>query len=155
MQLTPPLLKLALNLWPPYLGAGIRIEHIDPQWRELRVGMKLRRFNRNIAGTQFGGSLYAMVDPHLLLLLMHRLGPDYWVWDQSARIHYHKPGLSKVHCYIAVSDEQLAEIRAGTAGGHALRPEFKLEIRDDAGQLIADVHKQLYVRLKKERRPQR
>ena len=32
--------------------------------------MALRWYNRNFVGTQFGGSLYSMVDPFYMLLLM-------------------------------------------------------------------------------------
>ena len=32
---TPRKLKLALNLYPPYLFAGMLVTHIDPNWRGL------------------------------------------------------------------------------------------------------------------------
>ena len=85
-----------LNLYPPYLGAGVKVTHISEDWRELRVSMSLRWFNRNAVGTHFGGSLYAMVDPHLMLLLIRLLGEKYWVWDQSAAIDFIKASKQKV-----------------------------------------------------------
>ena len=86
INLAPNQLKLVLNIYPPYLGAGIRVEYISEDWKELRVSMRLRWYNRNAVGTHFGGSLYAMIDPHLMLLLMRLLGKDYLVWDKMASI---------------------------------------------------------------------
>ncbi len=86
MKWTPRRLKFALNVYPPYLGAGVSITKVDRDWRELKVSMKLRWYNRNAVGSHFGGSLYSMVDPHLMLLLMKLLGEDYVVWDKAASI---------------------------------------------------------------------
>lgn len=62
---------------PPFLGAGIRAHKIDE--RTVHVEMKRTLFNRNIVGTHFGGSLYAMCDPWCMLVLMRLLGQDYIV----------------------------------------------------------------------------
>lgn len=122
------------------------MEHIDTHWREIRVSMRLRWYNRNAVGTHFGGSLYAMVDPHLMLLLMQRLGSEYTVWDQAATIEFKKPGRGKVGARIVVTDDDLAVIRRETAGGEKYLPEFLVEVADAAGDVVARVHKTLYVR---------
>ena len=84
MKFSPKSLKRLLNLYPPYLGAGVKITHISEDWRELHVGMSLRWFNRNAVNTHFGGSLYSMIDPHIMLMLMQVLGKEYLVWDKAA-----------------------------------------------------------------------
>jgi hypothetical protein len=68
-----------MNLWPPFRGAGVRVRHIAPDWREAHVELKFGLLNRNYVGTHFGGSLYAMTDPFYMLMLIHLLGPDYVV----------------------------------------------------------------------------
>jgi len=95
MKFTPNSLKQLLNIYPPYLGAGVRVTYISKDWRELHVSMSMHWFNRNAVGTHFEGSLYAMVDPHLMLLLMKLLGKDYWVWDKSATIEFIKASKKK------------------------------------------------------------
>ncbi len=152
MKWTPRRLKLVLNLYPPYFFAGVRVTKIDPEWRELHVSMKLRWFNQNAVGTHFGGSLYSMVDPHLMLLLKQALGRDYVVWDKSANIEFHKPGKGRVHSVVRITDEDLEEIRRKTEGGNAYRPRFELTILDEDGDLVATVTKVLHVRC---RRPPR
>jgi len=150
-RLTPRLLRLLLNLYPPYLGAGIRVVRIGADWRELVVEMKLRWYNRNAVGTQFGGSLYAMVDPHLMLLLMQLLGRDYVVWDQAAAITFRRPGTGTVTARMALDDAVLETIRRETDGGQAYRPDFEVTIVGADGETVATVTKTLYVR----RRPAR
>jgi len=77
MKHTPHFLRFMVNLYGPFLGAGLKVDHISADWREIRVSLRLRWYNRNISRTHFGGSLYSMADPHLVLMLMHLLGDDY------------------------------------------------------------------------------
>ena len=58
------------------------------------VQMRLRFYNRNYVGTHYGGNLFTMTDPFHMIMLMHRLGPGYNVWDQKAEITFLKPGLA-------------------------------------------------------------
>ena len=50
-----------INMYPPYLGAGVRITHVSEDFLNLEVEMPLRFYNRNYFGTHFGGSLYCHV----------------------------------------------------------------------------------------------
>lgn len=145
---TPGRLKLFLNWYPPYLGAGIHVGHVAADWSSLRVSMPLRWYNRNAVGTHFGGSLYAMIDPHFMLLMVGALGPGYTVWDQSASIVFRRPGRGRVSAEIRLPPTRLAEIRAQAQDGQAHRPEFEVQIIDDDGTLVAEAKKVIYVRLK-------
>jgi Domain of unknown function (DUF4442) len=69
-------MRVLLNIWPPFLGAGIRIRRLGPGWQEIDVEMKLRWWNRNYVGTHYGGSLYSMTDPFFMLMLIENLGRD-------------------------------------------------------------------------------
>ncbi|HBO5759741.1 TPA: DUF4442 domain-containing protein [Pseudomonas aeruginosa] len=142
------LLRFAMNLSPPFLGAGIRVRHIAGDFREVRVRMGLNRLNRNYVGTQFGGSLYAMTDPFFMLMLMENLGRDYVVWDKAANIEFVSPGKGPVHAHFSIDQKLLDEVRERTAGGEKYLPRLHAEVRDDAGTLVARVQKTLYVRLK-------
>jgi acyl-coenzyme A thioesterase PaaI-like protein len=151
MKIRPGTLKRLLNLYPPYLGAGVRIQYISEDWQELHVSMKLHWFNRNAVGTHFGGSLYSMVDPHVMLLLMQLLGDGYWVWDKSAEIAFIKAGKGKVSSKIRISKRDIERIKQETQEGDKFLPEFFVEIKDEDNQLVAKVRKTLYVRKKTNR----
>ena len=105
-------LRWALNLYPPYLGAGIRVRHIGADWRLVRVKLGLSWYNRNYVGTQFGGSLYAMTDPFFMLMLLENLGADYIVWDKAASIDFVAPGRGPVYAEFRLDDAVLDGLRA-------------------------------------------
>lgn len=110
MKFSPNSLRRILNFYPPYLGAGVKVTHIDKDWRELHVSMSMRWYNRNAVGTHFGGSLYSMIDPHLMLLLMQLLGKEYIVWDKSASIDFIKATRKRVNSVIKITDDELHTI---------------------------------------------
>jgi acyl-coenzyme A thioesterase PaaI-like protein len=139
-------LRQRLNAYGPYAGAGIEVTYIAEDFGEMRVRMPLVGSNTNLVGTHFGGSLYAMVDPHLMILLIQRLGPGYTVWDRAAKIDFLRPGRGTVSATIRVTEAELAAIREATAGGDKHHPEWTLEVLDEDGEVVASVHKTLYVR---------
>lgn len=144
----PALFRTLLNLWAPYWGTGISIAEVSPDYRRVVVQMKKRFYNSNAFGTHFGGSLYAMCDPHYVLMLVPLLGPDYLIWDKAATIEFIKPGRGTVTAVFEWNEAELAEIRERTAGGAKYEPQRVVEIRDEAGELVARVRKTLYVRRK-------
>ncbi|KAA3641435.1 MAG: DUF4442 domain-containing protein [Proteobacteria bacterium] len=145
---TAPKMRRLINLYGPYLGAAIRVDHIADNWQSTTVSMRQRWFNSNAVGVHFGGSLFAMVDPHYMLMLMRVLGPDYMVWDQSACIKFIKPGKGKVTATMTLSDQEIERIKQATAGGEKDIPVYKVTITDDAGETVAEVEKNLYIRKK-------
>ena len=137
-----------LNFWPPFLGAGIRIKRFQPDWKAIDVEMKLRRWNSNYVGTHYGGSLYSMVDPFYMLMLIENLGPDYIVWDKAATIRFKKPGRGVVSANFQLSEEQVEQIRQELKTAEKMERIFKIEVRDESGTVVAEVEKQLHVRRK-------
>jgi len=142
------LFKALINWYPPYLGAGIRLARISDDYRDLLVQMKLRFYNRNYVGTHFGGSLYAMIDPFYMLMLMQVLGREYIVWDKAATIQFKKPGRGTVSAHFLLTDRVIADIRTQTADGDKYLPEFSVDITDGDGELVARGFKTLYIRRK-------
>ena len=135
-----------INIWPPLLGAGIRV-----RWRSnqvVDVEMKLRAWNRNYVGSHYGGSLYSMTDPFYMLMLIENLGREYIVWDKAASIRFRKPGKGKVKAEFRLSDAQLDEIRNKLATLEKYEPTFAVEVKDEAGDVVAEVQKVLHIRRK-------
>jgi acyl-coenzyme A thioesterase PaaI-like protein len=138
----------ALSLYPPYVGAGIRVRRVSPDLRTIDVEMRLRFWNRNYAGTHFGGSLFSMCDPFYMLMLIENLGRDYVVWDKSAAIRFLRPGRGRVSARFHLAAERLEEIRAQADARGRVEPEFVVEVRDEAGEVVAEVTKRISVRRK-------
>ena len=141
-------MQIRLNIWPPFLGAGIRVRRLTSDWKEVDVEMKLRWWNRNYVGTHYGGSLYSMADPFFMVMLIENLGKDYIVWDKAASIRFRKPGRGTVSANFRLSDEQIAEIRHALNSEAKIERVFTVEINDQSGSLVAEVEKLLHIRRK-------
>jgi acyl-coenzyme A thioesterase PaaI-like protein len=135
-----------LSLYPPYLGAGVRVK-ASADLRTFEVRMKLRRWNRNYVGTQFGGSLYSMCDPFFMLILADALGRAYVVWDKAATIRFRRPGRGTVRATFHIPQERIDEIRAAADTQGKVEPTFEVNVLDEKGEVVAEVEKLLYVRL--------
>jgi acyl-coenzyme A thioesterase PaaI-like protein len=144
----PRWFRHVVNCYPPYLGAGVRVTEIAPDWRRLRVEMPLRWYNRNYVGTHFGGSLYSMTDPFLMIMVIRNLGDGYVVWDRAASIEYVAPGRGRVSAEFTLTEAVLDELRTQTAGGEKYLRWFEIDVMGPEGKLVARVKRQLYVRRK-------
>ena len=146
--LSPHLFKLRINTYAPYVGAGIKVEHIDLDQGLCVVSMPLNSLNKNIVGTQFGGSLYSMVDPFYMLMLMHQLGSAYVVWDKSSHIEFVAPGNTKVRTRIKIPTSEIATIRDLAKEGEAVFRDYTTDIVDEQQKIVATVTKTVYIRLR-------
>ena len=146
-------LRVMFNLWPPLLGAGIRITRIQPDWKEVDVEMKSRRWNANYVGTHYGGSLYSMTDPFYMVMFIEILGRDYIVWDKAASIRFRRPGRGTVSAKFRITDEQIAEIREALKTQEKIDREFGVDVKSADGEIIAEVKKVLQFRKKKNEPP--
>ena len=141
-------MRLRLNLYAPFLGAGIRVKRLAPGWKEVDVEMKLRWWNANYVGTHYGGSLYSMTDPFFMVMLIENLGQDYIVWDKSATIRFKRPGRGTVSASFRLSDQQIDEIKQALNAEKKIERVFTVEVKDESGTVIAKVEKLLHIRRK-------
>jgi acyl-coenzyme A thioesterase PaaI-like protein len=133
-----------IGWWPPLLGAGIKLTRLDTDLREADVEMRLTRWNRNYVGVHFGGSLFSMTDPFYMLMLAANLGEEYVVWDKAASIRYRKPGKGRVRAEFRLTEQKLEEIRAAVAAEGRYDARFAVEIKDEAGGVVAVVERVIY-----------
>jgi hypothetical protein len=139
-------MRLRLNLYAPFLGAGIRVKRLAPGWKEVDVEMKLRWWNANYVGTHYGGSLYSMTDPFFMVMLIENLGKDYIVWDKSATIRFKRPGRGTVFAKFRLTDQQIQEIKQALNAEKKIERVFTVEVKDESGTVIAEVEKLLHIR---------
>jgi len=147
-KISPRWLQFGMNLWPPFLGAGVRVRSIAPDFREVRVEMRLRLGNRNYFGTHFGGSLYSMTDPFFVMMVHHNLPRDYLVWDKAGSIEYVAPGRGPVSATMRLDQSDIDTILRMTASGDKHLHLFKVDVVDGEGLTVAKVEKIVYARKK-------
>jgi acyl-coenzyme A thioesterase PaaI-like protein len=142
------LLRRGMNLWPPFLGAGITVEHIAKDFRQARVRLKHGLLNRNIIGVHFGGSLFAMTDPFFMMMVSQNIGKRYIVWDQAAKIEFLKPGKGKVHASFEIIQAQIDDIIITAESGDKVLKDFVVDVKDQEDDVVARITKTLYIRKK-------
>lgn len=141
--------RLWINSYIPYFGARIQTTQLDLDAGIVQVEMPLTALNKNAVGTQFGGSLYAMIDPFYMLLLLHKLGTDHVVWDKAANIDFISPGRSRVTAHIELPNAEVELIRELAANNQPVLRTYPVDIFGEDGKLVAHVEKVLYIRRKK------
>ncbi len=142
------LLKFLINLWPPLLGAGISIKNIAADYSVVDVTLKLRWYNRNIVGTHFGGSIFAMTDPVYMLMLIKQLGDSYVVWDKAARIDFKKPGRGTLQAHFVMTPEIIQTVKDKTSGNEKYIFDLPIDVMNEQNEVVASVVRTLYVRTK-------
>jgi len=138
--------KNVINIYPPYIGAGIQVESIDDSFQKIVVKMDLNFWNENYVGVHFGGSLYAMCDPFYMFILMKNLGDGYLVWDKAAKIDFVKPGKGVVRATFEISTEELELTKEIVAEKRKIDRIYHTEVLAEDGSVVARVEKTLYVR---------
>lgn len=138
-----------INLYPPYLGMGVRVRDWRDDFTRFEVELRARWYNRNLFGTHFGGSLYAMADPFFVFIVTMNLGRGYIVWDKSASIDFLKPAKGTILGVFEISTDRLNEIRADVDRLGKNTYWFEADLKDEAGVVVARVRKEIYVRAKR------
>jgi len=144
----PTVFRRLVNLWPPLWAAGISVREVSADWMYARIRLSLRFYNRNFIGTQYGGSLFSMTDMMYMLMLLHHIGRDHWVWDKSADINFIKPGRGPVYAEFMLDQTRIDNIVAAAATKEKHFEAFEIEVKNNSGELIAKVGRLIYVRQK-------
>ncbi|RDI36677.1 DUF4442 domain-containing protein [Aquicella lusitana] len=151
--LPPSVFRIGMNLWPPFLGSGIKVASISPDFREVKVVLKLRRYNKNNVGVHFGGSMFAMTDPFFMIMLMKNLGGKYIVWDKAAAIEFKKPGRGTLYASFTFTEDEIQHIRSKADQHSRYIFDKAVDILNDQGENVATVLKTLYVKNKETTSP--
>src|ERR1700761_9246153 len=120
-------MRWSMNVWFPFMGAGIRVTRLDEDWKAVDVEMKLRFWNANYVGTHYGGSLYSMADPFYMLMLLEALGSDYIVWDKAASIRFRKPGKGTVRAEFRLTQAMLNDVKDRLTMSERSEPIFYVQ----------------------------
>ena len=80
---------------------------------------------------------------------MNILGKEYIVWDKAAKIHFLKPGRSRLTAEFTLSPDIIESVRGHTEKGDKYVFDLPVDINDEQGEIIAHVTKTMYVRKKR------
>ena len=104
-----------MNLYPPLLANRVRIKYVSKDFKELKLVVKKSIFNRNLAGTIFGGTIFSAADPfHAVMywqIFAHQYNMNVRVWLKAADISYKRPSESNLYYHFIISDEDVAKAK--------------------------------------------
>ena len=140
-----------VNVYPPYLGMGIRMRSFSDDFTRFEVELRERWYNRNLFGTHFGGCLYSMCDPFFVFILTMNLGRNFIVWDKSAGIEFIKPASGTILGVFEISPGRVEEIRREVEATGKNTYHFEADLLNAENVTVARVSKEVYVRLKEKR----
>lgn len=146
-------LRRRLNWWPPLFFTGIQITYLSDDYTHCKARLRNWFNTKNSHGSQFGGSLFALTDPIYAMMLNCLFGEKYYVWDKEAHIDFVKAAYGEVYLDCQVSKEDIENIIENAKSGEKYFPEFTVRVFDQNNETIAIAKRILYVRLKKEFRP--
>lgn len=139
------MVRLGFNFHPAFRGTGGRVVHVAKDLRHIRIRLALNWKTRNIVGSLYGGSLFAITDGAHPMMLMAALGDNYIVWDKAASIRYRKPGYTTLYGDFVLAGEEIAEIRAALAEVPELERTFLVELKDEQGTVHTIVERTVYI----------
>lgn len=136
---------MGFNLHPAFRGTGGRVEHVAPDLSHIRVRLPLSWRTRNVVGSIYGGSLFAVTDGLHPLMIMAALGKDVIVWDKAAFIRYKKPGLTTLFADFVLPPEEVLAIRNALRDRQELDRTYEVELKDDKGVVHTVVERTVYI----------
>ncbi|MGE5471006.1 MAG: DUF4442 domain-containing protein [Bacteroidota bacterium] len=139
------MVRLGFNLHPAFRGTGGRVVHVAPDLRHIRVRLPLNWRTKNIVGSLYGGSLFAITDGAHPMMLMAALGDGYIVWDKAASIRYRKPGYSTLYADFVLSEDEVGSVKAALRETPALERTYLVELKDAHGTVHSVVERTVYI----------
>lgn len=138
-------LRWGINLYPAFRASGGRVVAVSPALDHIRVRLPLTWRTRNLNGSLYGGSLFAVTDGLHPTLLMAALGPGVVVWDKAASIRFRRPGRSALYADFRLRPEELAAVREALARDGETERHWTVALTDRHGTVHAEVERCIYI----------
>ncbi len=139
------MVRMGFNLHPAFRGTGGRVEHVAADLSHIRIRLPLSWRTRNVVGSIYGGSLFAVTDGVHPMMLMAALGDGVVVWDKAASIRYRKPGFSTLYADFRLDAGEVAAIRAALRETPELDRSYQIELKDGDGIVHSVVERVIYI----------
>jgi acyl-coenzyme A thioesterase PaaI-like protein len=141
----PHLIRFGFNMHPAYRRTGGRVDFVSPDLTTIRVRLPLNRGTRNLVGSIFGGSLFAVTDgPHPFLLIM-ALGRNFVIWDKSASIQYKRPGRTTLYGDCTITAEEITEVKDILTRQQEVDRVYRVELKDGSGVVHSVIERTVYI----------
>lgn len=148
-KISPRSAKWLLNFYPPFIFNRIKIQSVSEDFTEVNVIIKKSIFNKNMAGTIFGGTLFSAADPFIAVMYWQifsiRYDQKIIVWLKGAEIVYKKPADTDMFLHFKIEEDEilLAKKELEEKGKHF--PEYLVDLKNEQGETCATVKLNSYL----------
>ena len=139
------MVRMGFNLHPAFRGTGGRVEHVAHDLSHIRIRLPLTWRTKNVVGSLYGGSLFAVTDGVHPMMLMAALGDGFIVWDKAASIRYKKPGYSTLYADFLLDAGEVAKIKKSLLQNPELDRTYLVELKDEHGTVHTVVERTVYI----------
>lgn len=139
------MVRMGFNLHPAFRGTGGRVEHVAHDLSHIRIRLPLSWRTKNVVGSLYGGSLFAVTDGVHPMMLMAALGDGFIVWDKAASIRYKKPGYSTLYADFLLDAGEVAKIKKSLLQNPELDRTYLVELKDEHGTVHTAVERTVYI----------
>ncbi|MGA1471454.1 MAG: DUF4442 domain-containing protein, partial [Burkholderiaceae bacterium] len=126
-------------------GTGGRLISVSPDFLTITARLRYNWRTKNIMGSVYGGSLFAVTDGPHPIMLMAALGPESVVLDKAASIRYRKPAYEDLTVQFHFSPEEILEIEHRLQRENEFEYQVSMDLTGMDGSVFATVDRTLYV----------
>ncbi|MCB9233688.1 MAG: YiiD C-terminal domain-containing protein [Bacteroidia bacterium] len=151
MKIPSWLLLIGMNLYPPLFWQGISVRRISRDYLAVDVVLRKALFNRNLAGTAFGGTIFSAADPFFSVMYWQALahaGLDCESWLKASKINFIRPGSSRLRYEFRLKPADLDLVKSELAAHGKTEHWHQVQAIDRQGRLCAEAEMLCYVRLR-------
>lgn len=94
-----------LENFEPFKMMQVKILHLSPDWRSMRLLLPLSPAAKNQQGTMFGGFMASLADP-VAALVCGKLYPDYAAWTRTLKVDFIRAGTTDLELRFDFPAEQ-------------------------------------------------
>ena len=149
IQLSPKMVRLILNLFPPLLFNRISIQSMSENFMEIKVRVRHSWMNKNFQRTIFGGTIFSAIDPYFPSMYWHvfsRKKIPIEVWLKSAEINYKHPAKTDLSLVFTLKEEDIQTALKGLKKDGRFEVWHAVEAVDKNGTICAEAKVLVYLK---------
>ncbi|MBJ10709.1 MAG: DUF4442 domain-containing protein [Flavobacteriales bacterium] len=149
IQLSPKLVRLILNLFPPLLFNRIKIQSIKKNFMQIKVRIRHSIINKNLHRSIFGGTIFSAIDPYFPIMywqiFSHKNLPME-VWLKSAEISFKNPAETDLYLIFTLKEKDIHNALKGLEKDGRFQVWHEVEAVDENGIICAEGKVLVYIR---------
>lgn len=130
---------------PDIPSLGGRIQTISPDLSYVRIKLPFKWSTRNLVGSLYGGSLFAITDGVHVSMLLARLSSNFIVWDKAAAIRYRRPAYTTLYADFRIEPADLDDICKTVEEYGETSRKYTVELKDRQGAIYTVVERMIYI----------